>query len=489
VNTAYADAVKWYYSFARLDPHAPRQDARKLDRMRAILARLDNPHQKFPSIHIAGTKGKGSTAALLESMFRAGGYRTGLYTSPHLHTFRERIRINNQLMPEADVVAYTARLRVLAAHFPDATFFEWVTALAFLYFAEQAVEMAIVETGLGGRLDSTNVLMPRVSVITPISLDHTDILGNSLLKIAREKAGIIKPGAPVVIAPQALRALGEIQRKANKEQVRIINVEKDWRWQLVEATPEQQTVRVRFIKSARWQTFTMPLVGPHQRVNLATALATIDVLHGRNWRISIGSLQQGIANVDWPARFEILARLGLETATETVVETAAETAAAETETVTAETAIAAAETAIAAAADDAQGYVIADGAHNVASVRELVRTLAEVLPHAPAHFIFGASSDKDIAGMLQALAPHAASLTLTQAQTPRAAKIETLVALAQPFNLPLYTAPDVVRAIEQVLERIEPTDTVCVTGSLFMAAEARAYFFDIPNEALTSNSL
>lgn len=460
VTITYSDAVKWYYSFARFEPRPPRKDVNKLERMRAILARLDNPHDKFPSTHIAGTKGKGSTAALLESMFRAGGYRTGLFTSPHLHTFRERVRVNNQCITEQELVAYTERLRALAPDFADATFFEWVTALAFLYFAERGVEMGIIEVGLGGRLDCTNVITPRVTVITPISLDHTEILGKHLTDIAREKAGILKPGVPVVIAPQELRALGEIQRRAYKVGVRMINVKKNWRWELIRATPEAQTVRARYIKNARWHTFTLPLLGPHQRDNLATALATMDVLHGRNWRISLESLAQGVAKVEWPARFEILARLN--SSTNDASDNANESANVETPT--------------------AHGYFIADGAHNAASARQVTRTLAEVFPNAPAHFIFAASADKDIEGMLRELAPRAATFTLTQASSPRAASLETLAVLAARFPVKTYSAPDLAQAIVQLFERIEPTDIVCVTGSLFIAAEARAYFYAVPSD-------
>ncbi len=443
MTLSYSDAVQWYHSFARFEPRPARNDAAKLERMRALLHALDNPQAQYPVIHIAGTKGKGSTAALIESMFRAGGYRTGLYTSPHLHSFRERVRLDDALIPQADLIALTERLQTLAPAFPDATFFEWVTALALLYFAAQRVEMAVIETGLGGRLDCTNVLTPRLAVITPISLDHTAILGNNLAKIAREKAGIIKPGAPVVVAPQELGALGEILRKAHKQGARVVNVEKNWRWELAETAPEEQTVRVRFVKNARWQTYTLPLLGPHQRVNLVTALAAMDVLHGRNWRISQSSLRQGAAQVEWQARFEILAYLD-----------APRQAAP-------------------------RGYVVADGAHNAASARELTRTLDEVFPDARVHFIFAASDDKDIAGMLQALAPRAASFVMTRARSPRAAPLERLCAEIAPYGVPSSMAPDIARALEQLYARVEPGDVICVAGSLFIAAEARAQFFDV----------
>lgn len=463
VSLSYSEAVGWYYSFARFDPHPVRDDTVKLDRMRALLQALGNPQTQYPTIHIAGTKGKGSTAALIESMFRAGGYRTGLFTSPHLHSFRERVRLNGQLIPEDELVGLTQRLQAVAADFSDATFFEWVTALGLLYFAAQRVEMGVIEAGLGGRLDCTNVLTPRISVITPVSLDHTEILGNTLLKIAREKAGIIKPGVPVVVAPQPLRALGEILRKANKVQARVVDVQKSWRWEMVSAAPEAQIVNTRYIKNARWQTFTLPLLGPHQRVNLVTALAAMDVLHGRNWRISLGSIRQGVANVEWDARFEILAYLDALPESAAMRSTTAQRTRKNQDTVT----------------PPPRGYVVADGAHNAASARELVRTLDEIFPDAPVRFIFAASSDKDIAGMLQELAPRAASFVLTRAQTPRAAPLESLVALLAPHHVAYDTAPDIAHALEQMYERIEPGQVICVTGSLFIAAEARAQFFDV----------
>lgn len=448
MTLSYSDAVQWYYSFARFEPRPERHDADKLERMRALLKALGDPQNQFAAIHIAGTKGKGSTAALIESMFRAGGYRTGLFTSPHLHSFRERVRLDNALIPETALLALTERLQALAPAFPDATFFEWVTALAFLYFAAQRVEMAVIETGLGGRLDCTNVITPRLSVITPISLDHTAILGDNLAKIAYEKAGIIKPDGIVVIAPQELRALGQLLRKAHKVGARVVNVEKCWRWEAVETTPTEQTVNVRFIKNARWQTFTLPLVGAHQRVNLVTALAAMDVLHGRNWRISQRSLQHGVINVEWPARFETLAYLDAPRGTPA-----------------------------------ARGYVVADGAHNPASARELVRTLNEVLPHARVHFIFAASDDKDIAGMFQALAPRAASFVMTRAPTPRAAALDRLCAAIAPYGVPSSVAPDIARALEQLYARVEPGEVICVTGSLFIAAAARAQILRVPADA------
>lgn len=440
MSLSYADAVHWYFSFARFDPAPRASDRLKLARMNEILSFLDNPHEKFPSILIAGTKGKGSTAALLESVLRAAGYRTGLYTSPHLHSFRERVRVADTLIPRERVVEITSLLQEIQTHFPNSTFFEWVTALAFTCFARENIDVGVIEVGLGGRLDCTNVLTPRVSVITPISFDHMEILGNTLQKIAFEKAGIIKPKIPVVVAPQELSALGEIQRRANKLESRIVNVEKLWRWQLMEATPQGQTVNVRHVKSARWLTLQLPLLGPHQRVNLATALATLDVLRGRNWSISEQSVAEGVATVRWNARFEILPTNG------------------------------------------PGAKLVVDGAHNGASAHELVRTLGEVFADKRIHFVFGVSADKDVAGMLEELAPRAASFIFTQAHHARAMPPDALAHLAAFYGGETRTASNVAEALELATRVAGDEGVICITGSLFIAAEARALVLNIPKD-------
>lgn len=424
----YPDAVQWYYAFARF-PNAPRlSDERKLERMEQILARLGNPHRQFPSLLIAGTKGKGSTAALLESVLRAAGYRTGLYTSPHLHTFRERFRVNGELVTREQVIRGTEQLQQVAVEFPYATFFEWVTALGLAYFASQNIEIAVVEVGLGGRLDCTNVLTPRVSVITPISYDHMEILGHTLDAIAREKAGIIKPNVPVVVAPQAPEAREAILAIDAAVGAPLVNVAQEWRWRLVRATPQGQVVDYRPVNRDGWETYVLPLLGPHQRVNLAAALATLNSLRAQGWRIPADAVQQGIASVEWHVRFEIL---------------------------------------------DRDPAVVADGAHNRASAHELVRTLDEVFPGAPVHFIFGASDDKDIAGMLEELTPCAASITFTQSHHTRAAAPDALAALFH-NGIEISSAADVSHALEHARAAAAAADVICVTGSLFVASEARA---------------
>lgn len=450
----YPDAVRWYYSFARFDPNAARlPDNLKLARMHEIMAQLGNPHQQFPSVLIAGTKGKGSTASLLASILHTAGYRTGLYTSPHLHTFRERILVNGELISKLHVAQGTALLQSFASNFPGATFFEWLTALAFDYFARQRVEIAVVEVGLGGRFDCTNVLTPRASVITPISFDHTEILGDTLEKIASEKAGIIKPNVPVVVAPQEPEAMQVLESTAQENKAPLLDVAKQWHWEPQGVTVQGQSVQIREDEEEP-HTFTLPLLGPHQRVNLATALAAVQVLRAQSWKIPGGAVQRGIERVKWHARFEILAQpepvpVGIPVS--------------------------------------GNNYIIADGAHNRAAAHELARTLTEVFPNARVQFIFGASSDKDIPGMLQELLPLAASFILTQAHHTRAATPEALAHLASPFLIPIHTASSLLEALLRARHLASPTDVICITGSLFIAAEARELILHELDQAVESD--
>lgn len=468
---SYPEAIRWYYSFARFDTNiTPVPDAMKLPRLNDLFARLGNPHRQFPSLLIAGTKGKGSTAALVESILHAAGYRTGLYTSPHLHSFRERITVNGELISKLHVVQGTTLLQTHEADFPSSRFFEWVTALAFDYFARQRVEIAVVEVGLGGRLDSTNVLTPRVAVIAPISFDHMDILGDTLEKIAFEKAGIIKPNVPVVVAPQELEAMQGIEQIAQERNALLVSVADEWKWELQGVTLEAQMVQTQE-KGKAPHVYHLPLLGPHQRVNLATALATIQQLREQGWKIPQGAVQRGIERVAWKGRFEMLARPAHGMAGSNIV----------------------------ADALHGETYIVADGAHNRASAHALVRTLAEVFPDVPVHFIFGASSDKDIRGMLDELIPRATSLVVTRSHHARAAAPESLGQLA--LTVATQTGNDstrrrsiagnesvfvphmtntLVEALLHAKHLASPGDVICITGSLFMAAEAREHLLNLP---------
>ncbi len=250
---ATLDYIFNYVDYERRRSVPYTETAWNLDRARRVLATLGNPHERLRFVHVAGSKGKGSTAANVESILRASGFRTGFYTSPHLHTFRERIRIDGQLVDRADVVRLLAECQSAVEAVPGITTFEIITVLALLHFAQQQVDWVVLEVGLGGRLDATNVVTPAVSVITPISYEHTALLGNTLDLIAREKAGIIKPGVPVVVAPQHDEALTAIQSVADQQGARLILAGRDWSWRSVADTLDGQVFDIE-------RTFDPPLI-------------------------------------------------------------------------------------------------------------------------------------------------------------------------------------------------------------------------------------
>jgi dihydrofolate synthase/folylpolyglutamate synthase len=438
----YPDALKFLYSFATYEIIPATADAPKnlkLERMPRLLDALGNPHQKFQSVHIAGTKGKGSTAAMTESILRAAGIRTGLYTSPHLHTFRERIRVAGEMIARDAVAAGVAKLEPIVAQFPGITTFEIITALAFDYFAAQNVEIAILEVGLGGRLDATNIVTPRVSIITSISYDHMAILGNTLAQIAREKAGIIKAGVPVVAAPQTDEARAVIEEVARAHHSPLVLVTQDFSF-VIEQSAHHVTPRATSLngQSFIWECADDPveldvkLLGRHQLANATTVLATIAALREQGLAISEDAVRVGLANVIWNGRFEILHRAP---------------------------------------------FVIIDGAHNGDSIHQLVATLRAFFPRERLWFIFGASNDKDIAAMFAELLPSAASLILTRSHSPRSADVSQMTERARAFPVEISIARDPTHALELALTHAKPGEVICATGSLYIVGEVREAWF------------
>ena len=283
---AALDYIFNYVDYERRRSVPYTETAWNLDRARRVLAALGNPHERLRFVHVAGSKGKGSTAANVESILRASGFRTGFYTSPHLHTFRERIRIDGQLIDRADVVRLLAECKSAVEAVPAITTFEIITVLALLHFAQQQVDWVVLEVGLGGRLDATNVVTPAVSVITPISYEHTALLGNTLDLIAREKAGIIKPGVPVVVAPQHDEALAAIQAVADQQGARLILAGRDWTWRSVADTLDGQVFDIEYaadpavpsfakitapVLARTFSSLHTPLLGTHQLANATVA--------------------------------------------------------------------------------------------------------------------------------------------------------------------------------------------------------------------------
>ena len=367
-------------------------------------------------------------------MLRAAGYRTGLYISPHLHTFCERIQVSGGMIERDEVAALVDEIEPHVAAVPGLTWFEIVTAMGLLYFARQQVDVAVVEVGLGGRLDATNVVTPLVSVITSLSLDHTAWLGNTLAQIASEKAGIVKPGVPVVSAPQKDEALDVIERVCEESKSPLTLVGRDWLYAPGQIEPGGQwfaRLRPDWYQNF-WpqpEFYWIPLLGRHQIVNATTALAVLDLLRAQRLTISPDAVEQGLRSVHWPARMEVLSR---------------------------------------------EPLVVTDGAHNGESAQRLEAALREWFPGRKWTLIFGASSDKDFAAMFDALLPMTSRVILTRARTARAADPERLAELVTARGKQVEVAESVADALDLALRGADDGAGVIVTGSLFVAAEAEA---------------
>ncbi len=407
-----------------------------LRRMEELLGRLGNPHLGARSIQVAGTKGKGSTAAMIASALGAAAYKTGFYTSPHLHTFRERISINGEAIGAQEMADMVERLRpeVEAVNrrgaYGELTTFEILTAIAFTYFKDKAVDFQVLEVGLGGRLDATNVVEPVVAVITSISFDHAEVLGSSLAQIAGEKAGIIKQGVAVVISPQRREAERVIEKACGEEGARLITVGRDITWEKLSADIRGQWLRVKG-KAGSYELF-IPLLGDHQLENAATAIAALEALH-----IPAESIAQGLARVNWPGRLEVLRD---------------------------------------------EPIFLVDAAHNADSARRLREAIKQYFDFGQLILIVGASGDKDIAGMARELAPISSLAIVTRSRHPRALEPSLLVEEFRGHGIRAEVAESVAEAASCALALAEPRDLICATGSLFVAAEAREYIKGIPPE-------
>ncbi|MEA3345560.1 MAG: folylpolyglutamate synthase/dihydrofolate synthase family protein [Chloroflexota bacterium] len=438
--STYEEALEWIYSFTDYEKKTSYRYAPELfdlTRMERLLASLHNPHRRFRSLHIAGTKGKGSTAAISESILRAAGHKTGLYTSPHLHTFRERIQVEGRLIPEREVALLVERLQPFVSQVEGLTTFEIITALAFLYFAHKGVELAVLEVGLGGRLDATNVITPSVSIITSLSYDHTTILGDSLSEIAREKGGIIKPGIPVVSAPQSEEALAVIEQICEERDSALTLVGRDWRWDSKDATWEGQSFSADPTFQSSGEALSLeywiPLVGRHQLVNATVVLAAMEQLREQGLRISQSSIHEGLRKVRWPGRLEVLSQ---------------------------------------------RPWVVVDGAHNRDSAQKLRSALEELFPHRHLFLIFATYRDKDIAGMLEVLLPIAQEVITTQFKSPRAATADQLAGQVRDAGTKAASVEDIGQALSLARQRASAEDLICVAGSVRFAGETRMAYFE-----------
>lgn len=403
-----------------------------LQRTAWLLAQLDHPERRYPVLHIAGTNGKGSTAACLAAILQAAGFRIGVYTTPHLHTFRERIRIDGRSITEEQFAALTGELvplnHRLAGEFPDwdeATAFEFSTVLAFLGFARSCVDVAVIEVGLGGRLDATNVVLPEVSIITPVSFDHTHVLGDTLAGIAAEKGGIIKPGRPVICGPQPSEALTVLERLAAEHGSPLYVAGRDWQWT---GTPEG------FDLVGPWGQYRdsrLSLIGQHQVENSATAVAACWMLGQRGLPVSEQAIRDGLAAVTWPGRLEVVRE---------------------------------------------RPTIIVDGAHNVAGAEQLAAAI-QASPRRRLTLILGIGNGKDVEGIVQTLAPLADHLIATAARHPQASSPARIANAALATGIRTSTrveqAATLEAALDQALAEVENDDLICVAGSLYIVAEAR----------------
>ena len=430
----YGDALSYLYGFTDFQASRRKEykGARPLSQFRGLLRRLGSPHRAFSSALIAGTKGKGSVCALIASILTQAGYRTGLYTSPHLHTFRERIQINGELISEDEVAALVDWLRPSFDRAAGPTF-DAITAIAFEHFRRREVDIAVLEVGLGGRSDSTNVVRPLVSAVTLIDLDHTYILGDTLSKIAVEKAGIIKRGVPVVLAPQPEPAAAVFAETARRRRARAIWIGQDWRWERegLSTRGQQFTLFGPPGCACSWRTplsgLRVPLLGAHQLDNATAAIAIAAELCACGFPVGEEALRLGLERAQWPARLEVLQE---------------------------------------------RPWLVVDAAHTVASVRAAVDSVAETFGRLPDAVVFGASADKDAAAMLRAL-PASARLVLAQTSHPKAMTTAELRGIAASERGNVQTAQSARQALQIALSAVSEDGGVLVVGSVFLAAEVR----------------
>jgi dihydrofolate synthase/folylpolyglutamate synthase len=424
----------------------------RLARMYELMRCIEIPHIDVPVLHVAGTKGKGSTSAMAASILTAAGYRTGLFTSPHIDRIEERLSIDGQPCSSkqfADLLdrmipaiqALDERYAACDPPEPGPTYFEIVTAMAFQYFAQQQVDLAVLEVGLGGRLDSTNVCSPLVCVITSISFDHMKQLGNTLEAIAREKAGIIKPGVPVVSGVVEPGPREVIRQACRQRGCRLVELGTDFDVNYFpprNVTSGAAEAVFDFIdRSAErpscYSRVAIKLLGRHQAVNAAVALAALAQLPStsdRTWRIPESAVRTGLRQLHWPARIEVVAQ---------------------------------------------RPAVIIDGAHNVASIRALIEVLNESFRVRRRILVFASTQEKEIAAMLRELLGQFDEVILTQyTDNPRAVPVDELAAIAdQVSGRPIHVSPLPTQAWQTARDLASPDDLICVTGSFYIAAQIR----------------
>jgi dihydrofolate synthase / folylpolyglutamate synthase len=404
-----------------------------LKRVESLLKRLGDPHKSARTVHVAGTKGKGSTSAMIASILKSAGFKTGLYTSPHLLSFTERIQVNGQPVSEEvwaklveDVVAQVEAENA-EAKYGILTTFEIYTVMAFMHFRNVKADFQVMEVGLGGRLDATNVVAPAVCVITSISFDHMDVLGDTLAKIAGEKSGIIKQGVPVVSAPQIPHAMEVIERIAAEKKCRLVKVGQEVTWKRTGFDAQGQHFKIKDLKP-QWGEYELyiPLLGEHQLENAANAVAAVEILTEKGVKIPKEAIIEGLAKVDWPGRMQVLGK---------------------------------------------EPWVMVDGAHNAYSIEKLGKAIKEYFKPGKIKLILGFGNDKDIAGMVREAVKYADGIYLVASKHPKAVKGEVLAAEFAKYKVTPKVAQSVAEAITMAKAEAAPDEVICAAGSIFVIAE------------------
>jgi dihydrofolate synthase / folylpolyglutamate synthase len=437
----YCDAIKYLDTFLNHEQvtRYPYESAYKLQRMKALCSSMKNPQTDLRCVHIAGTKGKGSTAAMTESVLRAAGYKTGLYTSPHLETVRERIQIDGKPISERDFSAFVHVVqRTLSKQKANPrhgafTYFELLTLMAFLAFAENQVDIAILEVGLGGRLDATNVVEPWVVGIAPISFDHQSILGITIEKITHEKCGIIKKETPVISGPQGDVAHHVIQKACRDQGASLWTVKKGIQVKRSHHDMEGQRFTCRGPWKDPYEGIEIPLVGMHQVYNAAVVLGIIESLKGQGFVVTREQVQNGMKEVRWPGRIERVA---------------------------------------------SGPTVVLDGAQNAASSQALVTALKEDFKYENLYVILGISNDKDFEGVGKNLCSIADEVIFTEADHKRSASANFLDAYLGRLCKKRRVSKSVSEALALVQQTAQPNDLILVSGSLHLVGQARAMLLE-----------
>lgn len=416
-NYSYNNILKSMYSLRRFGIKLG------LSTIRRILKGLGNPQNNFHSIHVAGTNGKGSVASALASILNASGYKAGLYTSPHLVRFNERITIDNQPISNANVVEAYKAVEQINYGKREPTFFEFATAMAFYEFSRQNVDWAVIETGMGGRLDATNIIKPALSIITNISVEHREYLGNTIAQIAGEKGGIIKRSTPVIIGIKQKRAISVVKEIAKAKSAPFFRLGNDFR-----VRRNKSGTFTYFGMKNTWPDLHTGLLGNYQVDNSALVVAACEVLNRKKADIPLKSIKEGLAKNNWPGRLEVVSK---------------------------------------------NPFILLDGAHNLIATRNLAKYLSNNLSNRNITLVIGVLDDKPYKAMLNSLLPFCSRLIITAPKIDRALPPEILSAAAKSLISNITIISDVAKAVNHAIEIARSGDAVCIAGSLYVVGEAK----------------